>query len=89
VGTVRELMSEGQTGASEVVAQGLEDGFRFSGQAESTSLGGQRLFVVSSLQVQQQLLEEILRARGTVVSVAPRQASLEDLVVRMLSGVEA
>jgi ABC-2 type transport system ATP-binding protein len=88
VGTVKELMSEGRTGSSEIVAQGLPETFQFSGEAESTSLSGQRLFVVASLDLQQRLLEEVSQARGTIVSVTPRQASLEDLVVRMLSGVE-
>ncbi len=86
-GTVKELTSEGRSDSWDIVAQGLPESFAPPATVESTTVGGRSLFAASSLESQKQLLEQILRAGGVIIAVTPCQASLEDLVVRMLAEV--
>jgi hypothetical protein len=51
-------------------------------------LSGRRLFDVARGEEVDVLLKQILEAGGRVVSVVPKQGSLEDLVVKMLSDSE-
>lgn len=89
VGTVKELLNEGETGSSEVVVQGLNPGFRFEEASETADAGGQRSFVVPSSDTLERLLRAVHGAGARVISITPRRASLEDLVVRMLSQDES
>jgi ABC-2 type transport system ATP-binding protein len=89
VGTVQEIMAEGATGATEIVAERLPDAFSFPGAEAMSSAGGRKLLVASNAEVLRGILAEVLRANGSVVSVNPRRASLEDLVIRMLDRTES
>lgn len=88
VGTVAELLREGASAATEVVAQNLPAAFK-SAAAAGEAVGSQVCFVADGQEKLRQLVQEIVGAGGTLVSVTPRQASLEDLVVRMLAGGNA
>lgn len=85
VGTVPELLSEADTGQTEVLAEGLPADFSSKVGQEHAALGGRRMFVVNSGHDSNRLLGEIMSSQGRIVAVSPRQGSLEDLVVRMLT----
>lgn len=89
VGTVRELMSEGSTGTVEILANNVPSTFQMAGVSESQVSEGQKLFTVAVGDSVNQTLAELIKQGGTIVSVVPRQASLEDLVVRLLEKEEA
>jgi ABC-2 type transport system ATP-binding protein len=84
-GTVQELMKEGASETTEVLVQGVPEGFAFPEVTLESSAGGRSLFLSPTADVTRRLLEAVLRQGGTIVSVEPRQASLEDLVVRLLN----
>lgn len=86
-GTVGGLLAEGANGAAEVVVQGLPEGFAF-GEAKPDVSAGRWLFHVDKPEVVSRLLAEAIKAGGTVVSVTPRRASLEELVVGILDQSE-
>ncbi len=89
VGTVQEILSEGSTGGTEVVAERLPDGFAVSEVETVSTAGGRSLFLVPNEVVVTRLLSEVLRAGGGVVSVTQRRMSLEDLVVTMINRQES
>lgn len=83
-GTVSELLSEGNTGSSDVMLRGLPSDFQSAGSGQGSSIGdGLLMFVVPAGSVGE-FLHNALVAGGAVVSVTPRRASLEDLVVRLI-----
>ncbi len=83
-GTVAELLSEGSTGISEVVVHGVPEGFRREqAHLDPPLLDGRVAFETPTASTGA-FLQAVLAAGGTVVSVTPKQASLEDLVVRLI-----
>lgn len=88
VGTVKELLTEGSTDASEVLAEALPDAFSAPYATDSSTAGERRLFAVKDAADLHRLLHDLLAANARIVSVSPRRASLEDTVVRMITQVE-
>lgn len=83
-GTVGELLSEGATGVAEVVVVGVPAGFQVLGCSPPTVFPDGRHLYELALALTGEFLKAAIGAGGTVVSVQPKQASLEDLVVRLI-----
>jgi len=83
-GSVQQLLAGARTATTEVLVEGLPQGFRPDGLPELRATTGQRLFAVDSDDRLRALLQSVLAAQARVVSVQARRESLEDLVVRML-----
>lgn len=84
-GTVGELLREGSSGVTEIVAEAVPatfaegEGFSRSALSESRTL-----FVVQKPEAVSPLVAELLRQGARIVTLTPRQLSLEDLVVKLI-----
>ncbi len=83
-GSVAQLLSSARSTTTEVVLEGLPEGFRPAAGNELSAAHNQRLFLVESEQNLNDLLASALGQRARVVAVTPRRETLEDLVVRIL-----
>ena len=82
-GTVSELLREGGTGMSELIAQGFPSEATPAFVTRGVDLGGRVSLSVANADVKA-AVQAVFQAGGVLVSLAPKQASLEDLVVRLI-----
>lgn len=89
VGTVSELLAEGKSLGTEVLAENLPPDFKVDGIEESLSAGARRLFVAPTSEAVSALLRAVLAVNGSIIGVNRKQPSLEDFVVQLIEKAES